>query len=1087
MAQGAVDPHGMELDNFIQAYEAAQSRGEAGDLGAFLPEAGHPLYLAVLCELVRVELEFGWQQGRPRPLEEYQRRFPELFRDPRGLQEVTFEEYRLRHQAGERPSADEYRQRFGVDTSGWPALAERGSRRSGNGGAAIPEYLVAADRRDAGPTAEGYANFQGGAGPESPFHNLRGSDPLPGRRPVGPASRRSGAEAVAPFPAVGGDLLGFRLLAELGRGAFGRVYLAEQGDLADRLVALKVARDIVGESQTLARLQHTHIVPIHSVHRRGPLQVVCMPYFGSTTLADVLRGLQALPSLPRSGRELVRIIEGRRRTPPPAEGTSPALRELAAMSYVEAVLWVGVRLAEGLAHAHERGVLHRDLKPANVLLTDDGQPMLLDFNLAADARPPTGVPPVGAQVGGTLPYMAPEHLQAFQGRPRPVDARSDLYSLGVILYELLTGRQPFELRGGPLEAILPLMLQERLQAPPRLRVWNRDVTPAVESLVRHCLEPEPSRRYASAAQLREDLQRQLDHLPLKHAPERSLRERGRKWACRHPRLTSSTCVAALAALLLALGGTVAGLTIRHLDRQKAETEAQRVLAEAEKARQEAINLLHQTREEGKAARFRLTFLAIDRNELEEGLARGQDVLRRYQVLEAADWQALPAVALLPPGEQQRLREDIGELLWLMARATPQTSGDANASRAALRLNALAESCYAPADVPRVVWMQRAELAARLPEQEDNAEQFRRRAAAAPADGARHQYLIGIDQYLRGELRAARQTMQALSRQEPQNYFVWLVLGNCHAALARPESAVACYNAAVALWPEFYRTYHLRARANIDLGRPEEARADLDQALALQPGYVNGYLDRASLRIGLKDYAGAIADLEQARKLGAKQTRVHFMLAEARRRSGDREGAERDFEEGLRQRPGEKDEQSWISRGVARLNGKKDVAGALADFEEALQINPQSRDALQNKAAVLADLPGRAEEAVGVLDRAVALYPDFVPARAGRGVLLARLGRREAALRDARDSLLRDTSPATLYQVACIWALTSRQNPGDRLQAFQLLTAALRGDYGLDLIDDDHDLDPIRTQPEFRRLVQAARALRPAGTERALRP
>src|SRR5260221_1184798 len=124
-----------------------------------------------------------------------------------------------------------------------------------------------------------------------------------------------------------------------------------------------------------------------------------------------------------------------------ARGERSLPREmLAGMSYVEAILWIGARLADGLGHAHQRGILHRDLKPANILLTDEGQPMLLDFNLSEDTkRHPTAS---AAQVGGTLPYMAPEHLEAFQGGARPVDARSDLYSLGIILYQLLTRLPP---------------------------------------------------------------------------------------------------------------------------------------------------------------------------------------------------------------------------------------------------------------------------------------------------------------------------------------------------------------------------------------------------------------------------------------------------------------------------------------------------------------------------------------------------------------------------------------------------------------------------------------------------------------------
>src|SRR5436190_7135824 len=111
--------------------------------------------------------------------------------------------------------------------------------------------------------------------------------------------------AMNQLPVVGDWFAGFELVAVLGRGAFGRVYLARQEDLADRFVALKVSADLRGESHALARLQHTNIVPIYSVHRVAPFQAVCMPYFGATTLAHLLARYRSGQSLPTSGRQLV--------------------------------------------------------------------------------------------------------------------------------------------------------------------------------------------------------------------------------------------------------------------------------------------------------------------------------------------------------------------------------------------------------------------------------------------------------------------------------------------------------------------------------------------------------------------------------------------------------------------------------------------------------------------------------------------------------------------------------------------------------------------------------------------------------------
>src|SRR5262249_59943072 len=123
----------------------------------------------------------------------------------------------------------------------------------------------------------------------------------------------------------------------------------------------------------------------------------------------------------------------------------------------------------------------------------EGQPMLLDFNLAADAKQHDP-----ARAGGTLAYMAPEQLEPFLDRKPRIDARSDVYSLGMVLYELLTGRHPFPPLAGPTREALPQMVQQRHQAPSLVRPWNAAVTPAVEAVVRRCLEADPDRRYQTA-------------------------------------------------------------------------------------------------------------------------------------------------------------------------------------------------------------------------------------------------------------------------------------------------------------------------------------------------------------------------------------------------------------------------------------------------------------------------------------------------------------------------------------------------------------------------------------------------------------
>ncbi|HND52928.1 MAG TPA: serine/threonine-protein kinase, partial [Pirellulaceae bacterium] len=463
----------------------------------------------------------------------------------------------------------------------------------------------------------------------------------------------------APFPEAGTTWFGFELLGELGRGAFSQVYLARQDDLAGRLVALKVSREAWVESQRLAQLQHSHIMPVYSVHKLGDFHAVVMPYLGSTTLADVLSGLRRQVAPPHSGNYFAATVEARDLTTnghleaspddetltPYAEesvrnvplvvspqnsaprtkritrggngstirnsdsehdstlggGSDPrsgrAMRKvrsaaaqagrgagwlgLGDLSYVDAVLWMGVRLADGLAHAHERGIVHCDLKPANVLLSEDGQPLLLDFNLAADTKIRNDA---DERIGGTLPYMAPEQMSRLLDGKGDVDHRSDIYSLGVMLYELLTGQAAFPQHEGPWREVVVKLREER-QTPPGLNRRSSGDSPAVEAIIRRCLEPDVSRRYQTAEELREDLERQLNHLPLVHASNPSWGELASKWLQRHPRATSGGTVALVAALILSVAAGAAWSFDRQRQRMVSVEQARTTLDELRQATQ----------------------------------------------------------------------------------------------------------------------------------------------------------------------------------------------------------------------------------------------------------------------------------------------------------------------------------------------------------------------------------------------------------------------------------------------------------------------------------------------------------------------
>jgi eukaryotic-like serine/threonine-protein kinase len=264
----------LELDDYIKAFEEARAGDPSARLADFLPRGDRALYPDVLRELVRVDLELSWQGEHGKRLEDYAAEFPELFGDPGALQEIAFEEYRLRRLAGEDATPAEYAQRFGVNADEWPeelALAQQSSwadpRGTSHPGECSrePATLMTAEvfpaARVIGEAASAYKQFlqkndQSVAALDAwcgtLTNNRRGAEFFRAMHVADPEAAGRLAQSLTAMPEVGTKFLGFQLIEELGKGAFGTVYLAEQGDLANRPVALKVATDILGESRTLA-------------------------------------------------------------------------------------------------------------------------------------------------------------------------------------------------------------------------------------------------------------------------------------------------------------------------------------------------------------------------------------------------------------------------------------------------------------------------------------------------------------------------------------------------------------------------------------------------------------------------------------------------------------------------------------------------------------------------------------------------------------------------------------------------------------------------------------------------------------------
>jgi serine/threonine protein kinase/lipoprotein NlpI len=838
-------------------------------------------------------------------------------------------------------------------------------------------------------------------------------------------------------------LFGFRLVRELGRGAFGRVFLAEQIDLANRPVALKVASRLTGEVRTLARLQHTNIVPVYSTHEAPPVTALCMPYFGATTLASVVSDL-ITGERPTGGRLFVDAIRRRRDESKTEVGSKPAaIALLESASYVDSVLWLGERLADALGHAHERGIVHRDIKPGNVLLADDGQPMLLDFNLADD----TNESVERARVGGTLPYMAPEQIRAFAGTRTPVDGRADVYALGAVLFQLLTRHLPYAEHVGQTETVLTLMQADRRGPIPELRPDNPDVSPAVEAIVRKCLEPDPAKRYPSAAALRDDLARQRANLPLKHVAEPSLRERMRKWAKRNPRLVSTPFLITYAAtLLLAVSTATVWLSLQvRAARQDAELRERTERQDAER-----IAALRQF-EDFRTLADTVRLEAATPSGSERVLDLGTAALARYSANEPG-WEDRREVTRLPADERERLRTEIGEIAWLTSKAAALLNRDAE--RAA-RLKGVAEQ-------PGIV--------ALTPDQ----------IATAVADGTRAGFLKASDLAFRGRYREALPLAAAYAVKHPTDFAAWMLAGKCHDMLSQYEDARGAYSTAAALKPDSARPFAARGELAFKYAKDlPQAKVDLDRAVQLDPNYFEARLTRALVLRSLTAYDAALEDLDALAAADRSTVRVRFVRAMVKEAKGDRAGAAADRDAALTLEP--KTPEDFVTRGKYRE--KTDPKAALADYQAALKVDPLDMFALLNTAYVLGERLNQIPEALTATDRVLAVYPEHPHALGGRAVYLARLGQTDEAVAEAHKLLSGSPQASVYYHAGCVLALAARAEPRHRDEAIRLVATALLRGYGHEFVLSDPDLATLADDERFKKLVDGVKVMKELGEKR----
>ena len=834
-------------------------------------------------------------------------------------------------------------------------------------------------------------------------------------------SRATGSDAG--FPTIEG----YEFLAKLGHGGMGVVYKARQHRLS-RMVAVKMLRagslakpeDLARfriEAETVANLRHVNIIQIFDIGETGGLPFVTFELLEGGSLDGMLAGK------------------------PHPEAQSAELL---------------ATLARAIDVAHQAGVIHRDLKPSNVLFSEDGTPKITDFGLAKrleeDGQTATG------QVLGSPSYIPPEQAE---GRAKEASPETDVYALGAILYEMLTGRPPF--KGLTAMETLHKVLYEDPEAPSRVQSYlSRDL----ETICLKCLAKAPHRRYGTAAALADDLDRFRAGQPVR-ARRTPYWERVLKLVRRRPTAASLLAVACLIASML----LVTGIRLHGISRGKMLEEDQRVAGLRQES-ERVLGLVRAHKIDGAAAMESLSRLdgkisleprladvhAEVGSFLEElrarvsALAQYREFFRRHEdalfqdteltSLNAADnrvairkssmaalevyaaprrdvddWAIAPLDGLF---EQERKDVVLGcyEMLIVLAEAValplPGEVADRQARRAIRILDRAATLLPEPT---HAIWLRRATCLERCGDLE-GAKRAKSTASGIEPDGALDHFLSGLERYKQGLLPQAKLHFEAALRAKPNHFWGKCLMAICGLNSRPPNAAEARTYLTVCLQdhPDLPWLYVLRGFAYGQLGAgatdPVEAEAhfkaalaDYRQAVECDPGGRYRYavlVNRGLLHFERRNSAEAIADLTEAIALAPRQVNAYVTLAQVHRRDQNVDLAIDRLGQAIALSP----DQPALYRMRARWNlERRNVtplvrAAALGDLREAIKREGEESAVTGDLRALVARLlldDKRLEEALCESDASLRINPKNSEVQRTKIVALLELKRYDEAL------------------------------------------------------------------------------------------
>lgn len=622
------------------------------------------------------------------------------------------------------------------------------------------------------------------------------------------------APAPPPKPSRRDLLFGkFEIVGEVARGAMGIVFKARQPGL-ERLIAVKVMREgeeatqeqvvrFHQEAEVASKLRHPNIVPIHDVGISEGKHYFTMDFIeGETLEARLKRGRIPVD-------QAVELLE---------------------------------KVARAIHFAHTKGVVHRDLKPSNLLLDERGEPQITDFGLARRMDVKSGLTRTGTALGTPF-YMAPEQICGDNDR---IDARTDVFALGVLLYEMLTGRRPF---GG--NSAVEIFQQVTQDEPPPLTRVDPRIPRDLETVCEKALEKLIERRYASALEMAEDLARFRRGEPVMAKPV--------SWTDRTVRrLRRHRIAAGFAALSVASAMTAAGLGWWH--HVSSEESAAAHAREVERERERAAVA---QREKERLDRERAEAERQARDSAYTSIILAAQVLAKERKWDDA-WKKLDAAIKLDPARAEAYGER-GRVL--RGRKKPK--------------DAIPEFDRAAERAPRVAdWL--FERGCAWHEAEDLAraeEDLTRAIELAPAPAAYH-LERGIVRMERGNEHGAIEDLTWAIHRDEGKYEPWKRRGQCHLRLKEWERAEQDFTSGLSAYSQSGECLLGRALARLELGKFVDAVKDCDRYVKLKPNDAQGYLLRGRVHRAGADPERALADFEKALSIDGSLADAAWGRAEA---------------------------------------------------------------------------------------------------------------------------------------------------------------------------------------------------------------